>query len=431
MKKQRSDILPALLFLGPNFAGFVVFMALPVLFSLFMAFSNWDLSLHNRFREEPINWLGLGNFTELLTTADFWKFFGNTFYLMLVIPLGIAGSLFLAVLLSGSLRSKRMTGRWLLGGGSLLSFFLVGLWLWLTGSDAIVFVFCVLAGGILAIGFTTGPIVYRTLFYLPSFTAGVATFLLWKQVYNPVHGPINQNLQPALDRLSAAVNGTPAVLWQASGYAIWAAVVLVLLWLGGILLRNWFRGEFGTGTGLMSLFGLLVGGLTLCGLGLVLIDLPSMATDGLEAPNWLNDVHWAKPAIMIMSLWMMVGSNNMLLYIAGISNIPTELYEVSEIEGASSWQRFWYVTWPQLAPTTVFIVIMSVIGGLQGGFEQARAMTEGGPFGSTTTLSYYVFQEGFEKGRMGYASGITWAMFLMIFSLTLFNYKFGSKYVNE
>jgi multiple sugar transport system permease protein len=121
----------------------------------------------------------------------------------------------------------------------------------------------------------------------------------------------------------------------------------------------------------------------------------------------------------------------MLLYIAGISNVPDQLYEAADIDGASRWQKFLHVTWPQLAPTTFFIVVMSVIGGLQGGFEQARAMTEGGPFGATTTIAYYIYQEGFETGRLGFASAVAWVMFLMIFVMTLINFKMGSKHVTE
>jgi len=185
------------------------------------------------------------------------------------------------------------------------------------------------------------------------------------------------------------------------------------------------------GTGLLSLAGLVAGGLALYGLGAVSMRLPAMAAAGLEPPNWLNDVHWAKPALILMGLWMAVGSNNMLLYIAGITNIPAELYEAADIDGAGGWQRFWHVTWPQLAPTTFFIVIMSVIHGLQGGFEQARTMTAGGPYGATTTLSYFVFTEGFDTGRLGFASALAWVVFGMVFVLTLFNYHFGNRYVND
>ncbi|HRJ73502.1 MAG TPA: sugar ABC transporter permease, partial [Terrimicrobiaceae bacterium] len=152
---------------------------------------------------------------------------------------------------------------------------------------------------------------------------------------------------------------------------------------------------------------------------------------GLEAPNWLTDYHWAKPAIMVMGLWISAGSTNMLLYIAGLTNIPRELYEAADIDGASPWQRFWSVTWPQLAPITFFIGIMSVIGGLQGGFEMAKTMTNGGPGGATTTISFFIFSEGFETGRLALASAISWTLFLFVFVVTLFNWRFGSRMTNE
>ena len=167
------------------------------------------------------------------------------------------------------------------------------------------------------------------------------------------------------------------------------------------------------------------------GLGQVAGALPQLAADGLQAPEWLADYHWAKPAIMIMGFWAAIGSNHMLLYLAGLSNIPQDLYEAAEIDGASGPQRFWHVTWPQLAPVPFFIVVMSVIRGLQGGFEMARTMTQGGPAGATTTLSYYVYTEGFETGRLGYASAVAWTLFALIFAVTLFNWKFGNRYVND
>jgi multiple sugar transport system permease protein len=123
----------------------------------------------------------------------------------------------------------------------------------------------------------------------------------------------------------------------------------------------------------------------------------------------------------------------MLLYLAALTNVPGELYEAADIDGATRFQRFWNVTWPQLAPTTFFVVVMAVIGGLQGGFEMVRTMTDppGGPGGASTTLAFNVYQEGFEVGRIGYASAVAWAMFLFILTVTLFNWTFGNKYVND
>ena len=89
------------------------------------------------------------------------------------------------------------------------------------------------------------------------------------------------------------------------------------------------------------------------------------------------------------------------------------------------------MTWPQLSNVTFFILIMSIMGGLQGGFETARTMTRGGPAGSTTTLAYYIYSEGFESGRLCYASAVAWTLFVMVFCVTLFNWKFGNKYTND
>ncbi len=170
---------------------------------------------------------------------------------------------------------------------------------------------------------------------------------------------------------------------------------------------------------------------TVGGLAVVCGNLPAMAADGLEPPNWLGRFQWSKPAIMIMALWAAIGSNNMILYMAGITNISPELYEAADIDGASRWQRFCHVTWPQLAPITFFIAVMSVIHGLQGGFEMARTMTQGGPAGSTTTLSYFIYIEGFETGRLGYASAVAWVLFALVFTLSFLNVKFGNRYVND
>ena len=223
--------------------------------------------------------------------------------------------------------------------------------------------------------------------------------------------------------------GTP--LCQCGSVALWAVAGAGVIWLAVRTIRGWAGRDLGLGAALMSLIALAAGGLVLYGLGRACWRLPALASDGLAAPNWLTDYDWAKPALILMGLWLGVGGNTMLLYIAALSNIPPELNEAADIDGAGRWQRFWHVTWPQLAPTTFFIVVMAVIGGLQGGFEQARTMTQGGPFGATTTLSYFVYNEGFETGRLGYASAVAWVMFAIIFVLTVFNYRFGSRYVNE
>ena len=117
----------------------------------------------------------------------------------------------------------------------------------------------------------------------------------------------------------------------------------------------------------------------------------------------------------------------MLLYLAGLTNVPEELLEAAQVDGASKWDCFRKITWPQLAPTTFFISVMSIIGGLQGGFETARVMTNGGPSGTTTTAAYYIYNQAFSEFRLGYASSVSWILFGIIFLITLLNWKFGNK----
>jgi multiple sugar transport system permease protein len=173
----------------------------------------------------------------------------------------------------------------------------------------------------------------------------------------------------------------------------------------------------------------------LIGLAAVCRMLPAAAhaPAGIEPPFWLASINCSKPAIMLMGFWGAVGSQTMLLYLAALMNVPADLYEAADLDGAGRFAKFRNVTWPQLAPTTFFVVVMGVIGGLQGGFDAARVMppTPGGPAGSTTTLAYFIYSEGFETGRLGYSSAVAWTMFLLVLVITLFNWKVGAQYVND
>ncbi|MBU1077282.1 MAG: sugar ABC transporter permease [Spirochaetes bacterium] len=143
-------------------------------------------------------------------------------------------------------------------------------------------------------------------------------------------------------------------------------------------------------------------------------------------PQWLSSTVWAKPAIMLMWIWKGAGYN-MLLYLAALQGIPQQLYEASSIDGATSAQRFWHITFPMLSPTNFFIIIMGIIQGFQA-FGEIYVMTGGGPAGSTTTIVYYIYNNAFQWFKMGYASAIAWFLFLMIFVATLLQWKYaGSK----
>jgi multiple sugar transport system permease protein len=157
-----------------------------------------------------------------------------------------------------------------------------------------------------------------------------------------------------------------------------------------------------------------------------------LASVGVSGPDWLNSTAWAKPALVLMGVWTAAGGNNMIIYLAGLQNIPPQLYEAASVDGAGAWRQFWHITWPSLAPTTFFIFTMSIIGGFQGGFNAAYMMTGGGPAGSTTTLSYYIFNTAY-SGRllMGYGCAIAWVLFAMVFVVTLFNWRYGGRSATE
>ena len=151
---------------------------------------------------------------------------------------------------------------------------------------------------------------------------------------------------------------------------------------------------------------------------------------GIYGPDWLNSMTWAKPALIFMTVWIQAGGYNMVLYLAGLQSIPPELYEAAKVDGAGPMARLRHVTWPMLAPTTFFIFVMSVISGFQGGFEAAYIMTRGGPAGSTTTLSYYIFNTAYTgELQLGYGSAIAWVLFLLVFVITALNWKFGGSAV--
>ena len=147
-------------------------------------------------------------------------------------------------------------------------------------------------------------------------------------------------------------------------------------------------------------------------------------------PQWLASVTWAKPALMFMTFWTVVGGYNMILFLAALQGVSPELYEAADIDGANWWQKFWAITWPLVSPTTFFVFIMSVIGGLQGGFDQAFVMTRGGPAGATTTISYYIYNHAFAWNHMGYAAAMAWVLFSVVFAATLVYWRVGGRVVH-
>jgi multiple sugar transport system permease protein len=147
---------------------------------------------------------------------------------------------------------------------------------------------------------------------------------------------------------------------------------------------------------------------------------------GIKGPLWLSSVAWAKPSLIMMSLWGSGGA--MIIFLAGLQGVPQHLYEAAEIDGANRWHKFWNITIPLLTPTIFFVLILGVIGSFQV-FTQAYIMTGGGPADATLFYMFYLYRRAFVFYNMGYASAMAWILFLIIFVLTVIQFVTASRWV--
>ena len=142
-----------------------------------------------------------------------------------------------------------------------------------------------------------------------------------------------------------------------------------------------------------------------------------LAALGIKGPGWLFDPSWAMAGIVLTSIWKDVGFVA-VIYLAGLQDIPENLYEAASLDGATPWQRFWTITLPMLAPTTFFVTTVSLISSFQV-FDQVWIMTGGGPAGATSVMVEQIYKNAFSYYKMGYASAISWVLFALIFIVTL------------
>jgi multiple sugar transport system permease protein len=139
---------------------------------------------------------------------------------------------------------------------------------------------------------------------------------------------------------------------------------------------------------------------------------------GIPGQRWLLDPKWAMLSIIVMSVWKGLGYN-VIIFLTGLKNIPTHLYEAATVDGAGAWHKFRHITWPLLSPVTFFIFVMSVIGSFQV-FSQIYMMTPGGgPMNSTMTVVFYLYKVAFTDFHFGYAAAIAFELFVMIMALTI------------
>jgi multiple sugar transport system permease protein len=149
---------------------------------------------------------------------------------------------------------------------------------------------------------------------------------------------------------------------------------------------------------------------------------------GIDGPGWLSSEVWSKPAIILILIWGTGGT--MIIYLAGLQDIPVSLYEAAEIDGANDWAKFRHVTLPLMTPVIFFTLILGVIGTFQI-FAQIFVLTDGmgGPQNSTLVYVMYLYRNAFNFFRMGYASAMAWILFVLILLLTWVQFKWASRWV--
>jgi multiple sugar transport system permease protein len=283
-------------FAAPWIIGFLMLTAGPMLFSIWLSFHRWDVLT-------PAQFVGVHNYVYAAHDSHFWTALRNTaIYSLAGVPLGQLVALALAVLLNQQVRGQ---------------------------------------------GF------FRTVFYLPSVIAGVATAMVWTLLLHPDAGAVNQ-------------------------------------------LLRW-------------------------------VHVPERSM-----PGWFSSpALWppgALPGLILMSVWGTGAA--MIIYLAGLQNVPQDLVEAAEIDGATAVQRFRHLTIPMLTPTIFFNVVMGIIGSFQV-FTSSFVVSNGtgGPAESTLTYVLYLYKHAFEQFHMGYAAALAWIMFVILMSITLLVFKSSNRWV--
>ncbi|MGX7727968.1 carbohydrate ABC transporter permease [Rhodococcus sp. 2H158] len=149
---------------------------------------------------------------------------------------------------------------------------------------------------------------------------------------------------------------------------------------------------------------------------------------GADSPHWTTSGQWALPALIIVAVWKGVGFVA-IVYLAALQSIPPDVLEAARLDGAGRWQSFRYIVLPLLSPTTFFLLVTQVIAAFQS-FDLIAMMTGGGPAGATTTLSWFIYQQGFREFDTGSAAAGSMIMFLVLMAMTVVQMRYIEKKVH-
>lgn len=253
-----------------------------------------------------------------------------------------------------------------------------------------------------------GMSVYRTIFYLPSMVPSVATAVLWLWLFNGQYGIINFGLaQIPLGGLLMGITLTSP------------------LWLGGL-----FRSLAGptAGSARARWVSGIVAGVILIVFAAVTHSFERMHELKVSPPSWLADAMWVKPAFVIMSLWGV--GNAMVIYLAGLQDVPQHLYEAADLDGANWWQKAQYVTIPTISPVILFNGIMAIIGTFNYFSVPYIMAPNGQPARSAYFIAVDLYDNAFQYLRMGYAASMAWVLFAIVFALTMLALKLSDRHVH-
>jgi ABC-type sugar transport system permease subunit len=281
-----------------------------------------------------------------------------------------------------------------------------------------------------------GKSVYRVIYYLPHLVPSVVVAILWMWMFNPQFGILNVVLAPfgraaafLLTPFAAARPGVPG----------WAALLLVIAtlvawrWLGkravdlGCTSRERYL--------LASRIALAV--FAASALFALTVWIEPVDLRKMRSPGWLTDADpfpsglgvapsWALWALVYMSMW---GVGQMaIIYLAKLQDVPAELYEAADLDGASWWQKTRHITIPMISPVILFNVVMGIIGAFQV-FTEPYIMTGGGPEDKTRFVAMFIYDQAFQYQRLGYASAVAWVLFLVIVALTMLALRISREHV--
>ncbi|HEY3413532.1 MAG TPA: sugar ABC transporter permease [Armatimonadota bacterium] len=304
-------------FILPWVVGFFLFTIGPLIASAHYSLLDWDMLA------APRN-VGLQNYRDLFVNPDFtWSLWRTALYALMAVPVTMLGSLLVAMLLNQKV---------------------------------------------------PGITIFRTVYYLPAVTSGVAMMILWKLLFRPDTGPVD---------------------WALTKTGVYGA--LMAHWIPGFTLHGGFHFQW-----------------------FPLLD---------AQPGWLSSPDWALQTMVLLSVWGL--GSGMIIYLAGLQGIPDHLYEAAELDGSGAWGKFINVTIPMLTPTIFFNLIMNTIGAFQA-FDQAYILSSGlgGPSRSLLMYVLLAYNTAFKFLKIGPAAAMAWVLFFIILALTAINFYVGKKWVH-